>query len=70
MHSADYLTEFRLEDGLPIWTYRVRDLVIEKSVLMPHLQNTVHISYRIVEGAKRTTGIATGVSIFAITRRR
>ena len=53
LHSADYLTEFRLEDGLPIWTYRVRDLVIEKSVLMPHLQNTVHISYRILEGAKR-----------------
>ena len=26
LHSADYLTEFRLEDGLPIWTYRVRDL--------------------------------------------
>ncbi len=53
LHSADYLTEFRLEDGLPIWTYRVRDLVIEKRVLMPHLQNTVQISYRIVEGDKR-----------------
>ncbi len=53
LHGADYLTEFRLEDGLPIWTYRVRDLVIEKSVLMPHLQNTVHIGYRIVEGSKR-----------------
>src|SRR6187399_3531532 len=38
--GADYLYEFRLENGLPIWTYHVRDLVIEKSVLMPHLQNT------------------------------
>ncbi len=53
LHSADFLTEFRLEDGLPIWTYRVRDLVIEKSVLLPHLQNTVHINYRIIEGSKR-----------------
>ena len=53
LDSADYLTEFRLEDGLPIWTYRIRDLVIEKSVLMPHLQNTVHMSYRILEGTKR-----------------
>jgi predicted glycogen debranching enzyme len=53
LHSADYLTEFRLEDGLPIWTYRVRDLVLEKSILMPHLQNTVHISYRILAGEKR-----------------
>jgi predicted glycogen debranching enzyme len=51
--SADFLTEFRLEDGLPIWTYRVRDLVIEKTVLLPHLQNTVHISYHIVAGSKR-----------------
>jgi predicted glycogen debranching enzyme len=53
LHSADYLTEFRLEDGLPVWTYRVRDLVIEKSILLPYLQNTVHISYRIIEGFKR-----------------
>ena len=53
LHGADYLTEFRLEDGLPIWTYRVRDLVLEKRVLMPHLQNTVQISYRIIEGDKR-----------------
>jgi hypothetical protein len=26
---------------MPVWTYHVRDLVIEKRVLMPHLQNTV-----------------------------
>ena len=32
LHGADYLREFRLEDGLPVWTYHVRDLVIEKSV--------------------------------------
>ncbi len=48
LKSADYLTEFRLEDGLPIWTYHVRDVVVEKRVLLPHLQNTVHVSYRVV----------------------
>src|SRR4051812_33240999 len=53
LHSADYLTEFRLEDGLPVWTYRVRDLVIEKSIFLPHLQNTVHISYRVIGEGKR-----------------
>src|SRR5213595_926328 len=37
LKSADYLTEFRLEDGLPVWTYRVRDLVLAKRVLMLHL---------------------------------
>ncbi len=51
--GADYLREFRLEDGLPVWTYHVRDLVLEKRVLLPHLQNTVHVSYRVLAGAKR-----------------
>ena len=50
---ADYLHEFRLENGLPVWTYHVRDLVFEKRVLMLHLQNTVHVVYRILEGEKR-----------------
>jgi predicted glycogen debranching enzyme len=48
LHGAEYLREFRLEDGMPVWIYHVRDLVIEKRVLMPHLQNTVHVSYQIV----------------------
>ncbi len=49
---ADYLREFRLENGLPVWIYHVRDLVIEKRILLPHLQNTVHVSYH-VSGAKK-----------------
>jgi predicted glycogen debranching enzyme len=48
LHSAEYLREFRLEDGLPVWIYHVRDLVIEKRVLLPHLQNTVHVSYQVI----------------------
>jgi predicted glycogen debranching enzyme len=53
LRGADYLREFRLEDGLPVWIYHVRDLVLEKRVLLPHLQNTVHISYRILGGPTR-----------------
>ena len=53
LRGADFLREFRLEDGLPVWTYHVRDLVLEKRVLLPHLQNTVHISYRILPGQAR-----------------
>jgi len=52
LKSADYLTEFRLEDGLPIWTYHVRDVVVEKRVLLPHLQNTVHVSYQVISAGK------------------
>src|SRR4030095_9989615 len=28
LHGAEYLHEFRLEDGLPVWTYHVRGLVL------------------------------------------
>ncbi len=52
LHGAEYLHEFRLEDGLPVWIYHVRDLVIEKRVLLPHLQNTVHVSYQIIGEGK------------------
>jgi predicted glycogen debranching enzyme len=52
LKSADYLTEFRLEDGLPVWTYHVRDVVVEKRVLLPHLQNTVHVSYQVISAGK------------------
>jgi predicted glycogen debranching enzyme len=52
LHGAEYLREFRLEDGMPVWIYHVRDLVIEKRVLMPHLQNTVHVSYQIIGDGK------------------
>src|SRR4051812_30450306 len=51
--AADYLQQFRLENGLPVWTYHVRGLVLEKRVLMLHLQNTAQIIYRIVEGQRR-----------------
>src|SRR5438309_8790077 len=42
LHGAEFLREFRLEDGLPVWSYHVRDLLLEKRVLLPHLQNTVY----------------------------
>ena len=44
--TSEHLVEFRLELGLPVWTYEIDGRVIEKRVVMPHGQNTVHISYR------------------------
>ncbi|MCR5882361.1 amylo-alpha-1,6-glucosidase [Rhizobacter sp. J219] len=44
------LKEFRLEAGLPVWTFEVDGHVIEKSVLMPHRQNTTLLLYRMIEG--------------------
>jgi len=48
--AQSHLTEFRLELGLPVWRYRIDDVVLEKRVLMPHQQNTVHVTYRVVDG--------------------
>src|SRR4051812_34303829 len=48
---TEYLAEFRLELGLPVWLYRLDGFAIEKRVLMPHGQNTVHVTYRVLEGS-------------------
>jgi predicted glycogen debranching enzyme len=47
--------EMRLEAGLPVWTLRAGDACIEKRVIMPHQQNTVHITYQLIEGPARAT---------------
>jgi len=49
LRDEDCLIEFRLEWGLPVWTYNARGFVFEKRILMPHGQNTVHICYRALE---------------------
>src|SRR5262245_21710794 len=46
-----HLVEFRLELGLPVLRYENGDVAIEKRVLMPYGQNTVHEIYRLVAGA-------------------
>lgn len=44
------LLEFTLEDGLPVWRYEHEGTVVEKRVLLPYRQNTVHVSYRLFRG--------------------
>jgi predicted glycogen debranching enzyme len=52
-HGTGYLTEFRLEAGLPVWRYDIEGLIVEKRIFLPHLQNTVHVMYELVSGAAR-----------------
>ncbi len=47
---AGHLVEFRVELGLPVWRYEVDGVAIQKRVLMPHGQNTVHVSYTLIGG--------------------
>ena len=48
--SEGRVVEFRLELGLPVWRIEAAGITLEKRLLIPHLQNTVHVSYRLVEG--------------------
>jgi predicted glycogen debranching enzyme len=47
---ADRLVRFTLESGLPVWQYEVEGFLIEKRLILPYRQNTVHISYRVLDG--------------------
>ncbi len=48
-----HLDEFRLEDGLPVWRFAVGGFVLEKRLVLPHLQNTVYVTYRLLSGPGR-----------------
>jgi predicted glycogen debranching enzyme len=45
-----FLEEFALEGGLPVWRFAKDGIRIEKRVMMPYLQNTTFIIYRLLEG--------------------
>src|SRR5262249_41377226 len=44
------IAQFRLESGLPVWRYEADGFVLEKRLLMPYRQNTVHITYQLLAG--------------------
>lgn len=48
------LIEFRLEAGLPVWRFEGDGFVVEKQLVMPHRQNTVHITYRLLQAPVAT----------------
>jgi predicted glycogen debranching enzyme len=49
------LAAFSLENGRPRWRYQRDGLVLEKSVVVPHRQNTVIVSYRLLAAAGPVT---------------
>jgi predicted glycogen debranching enzyme len=50
LYGLEFFREFRLEAGLPVWCWQIDGCVLERHVLMPHEQNTVHVCYRLVSG--------------------
>ena len=47
--AVKHLEEFRLEYGIPTWRYKVEDVEIERTIMMPHHQNSVFITYKILK---------------------
>ncbi len=43
-------SEFRLEMRYAIWTFEIRDAVLERRVFMSYRQNSVHITYCLISG--------------------
>ena len=48
--ARDTLVEFRLEGGLPVWRYELPHAVVERRIVMPYRQNTVVVSYHVIDG--------------------
>jgi len=48
--ARDTLVEFRLEGGLPVWRFELPHAVLEKRVVMPYRQNTVLVTFDVLEG--------------------
>lgn len=48
--AAQFLKEFRLEWQSPTWLFEIDGRLLEKKIVMPHLQNTVYIHYRLLQG--------------------
>jgi predicted glycogen debranching enzyme len=53
--AAAQITSFALESGLPVWQYTWGGIRLEKRIVMPHRQNTVHVNYRLIDGPEAAT---------------
>jgi predicted glycogen debranching enzyme len=50
LYAAHVLREFRLEAGLPVWRFDLGPFSVEKRIYLVHMQNTTHVTYRLVRG--------------------
>jgi predicted glycogen debranching enzyme len=49
---ARHLASFQLDSGLPVWTYEFEGITLEKTLVLPHGQNTVYVTYRLTHGSE------------------
>ena len=53
--DRDFLEEFALDCGMPVWRFGKNGVRIEKRVVMPHQQNTTYIVYRLIDAPHAVT---------------
>ncbi len=60
---SPFLKSFRLENGLPVFTYAADEFTLEKRLCMAHLQNTTYITYRLIEGKAAQLHLRPGIDV-------
>jgi predicted glycogen debranching enzyme len=58
-----FLKSFRLENGLPVFTYATDEFTVEKRLFMTHTQNTTYVSYRLISGKTARLYLRAGIDI-------
>jgi predicted glycogen debranching enzyme len=53
--APETLKAFHLEGGLPVWEFAIGEARLERRILFPHQQNTVQVTYRMLEGRSPVT---------------
>jgi predicted glycogen debranching enzyme len=60
--DAEFLAEFRLDCGVPVWRYERDGVELEKCIVMPYGQNTTYILYRLLRGGEQTIDLRPSVN--------
>ncbi len=58
-----FLKNFRLENGLPVFTYAADEFMLEKRLCMTHTQNTTYITYRLLRGKTAQLDVRPAIDI-------
>jgi predicted glycogen debranching enzyme len=60
---SPFLRNFRLENGLPVFTYASDEFILEKRLCMTHVQNTTYINYRLIKGEEAQLELRPGIDV-------
>ncbi len=60
---SPFLKNFRLENGLPVFTYAADEFTLEKRLCMAHVQNTTYITYRLLKGKTAQLELRPGIDV-------